>query len=170
MRLDVIPVRVATPLFTPLAVLPRAVVESAQAGRGGSGSMAMARVSGEFSVGMAAQAAEDGSAGIGRMVLDKRYHGALEARGAGQMLATHGSVAGSAAYVALESVTGTLQGREGSFALVHHGLMTRGQPSLEIGVVPDSGAGGLAGLTGRMSIRVEGHRHFYDFDFSLPEA
>ena len=56
----------------------------------------MAMVSGEFSVGMAAQAAEDGSAAIGRMVLDKRYHGALEARGAGQMLATHGSVAGSA--------------------------------------------------------------------------
>lgn len=169
-RLDVIPVQLASPLFTPLAALPRGVVESVQAGRGGPGSTAMATVSGEFSVGMAAQAAEDGSAGIGRMVLDKRYHGALEARGAGQMLATHGSVAGSAAYVALESVTGTLQGREGSFALVHHGLMERGQPSLDIAVVPDSGSGALAGLAGRMRIRVEGHQHFYDFDFSLPEA
>jgi len=130
----------------------------------------MATISGEFSVGMAAQAAEDGSAAIGRMVLDKRYHGALEARGAGQMLATHGSVAGSAAYVALETVSGSLQGREGSFALVHHGLMTRGQPSLDISVVPDSGTGSLAGLSGSMRIRVEGHQHFYDFDFTLPQT
>ena len=130
----------------------------------------MATISGEFSVGMTAQSAEDGSAAIGRMVLDKAYHGALEARGAGQMLATHGSVAGSAAYVALETVTGTLLGREGSFALVHHGLMTRGQPSLVIAVVPDSGAGGLAGLSGSMRIRVEGHQHFYDFEFTLPDA
>lgn len=127
-------------------------------------------ISGEFSVAMVAQAAEEGSAGIGRMVLDKRYHGALDARGAGQMLATHGSVAGSAAYVALETVTGMLQGREGSFALVHHGLMDRGQPSLDIAVVPDSGTGGLAGLQGRLRIRVEGHQHFYDFEFSLPDA
>lgn len=130
----------------------------------------MATVSGEFSVGMAAQAAEEGCPGVGRMVLDKHYQGELDARGAGQMLATHGSVAGSAAYVAIETVTGRLQGREGSFALVHHGLMTRGQPSLDIGVVPDSGTGALAGLTGRMRIRVEGHRHFYDFDYDLPQG
>lgn len=125
-------------------------------------------ISGEFSVGMTAQASEEGSPAIGRMVLDKQYHGALEARGAGQMIATHGSVSGSAAYVALETVTGSLHGREGSFALVHHGLMTRGQPSLDISVVPDSGTGALTGLAGRMRIRVEGHQHFYDFEFSLP--
>jgi hypothetical protein len=125
-------------------------------------------LSGEFTVGMTAQAAEAGSPAIGRMVLDKTYHGALDARSAGQMLATHGSVAGSAAYVALEVVTGRLQGREGSFSLVHHGLMTRGQPSLDITVVPDSGTGALAGLAGRMRIRVEGHQHFYDFEFTLP--
>ncbi|KQV60639.1 hypothetical protein ASC95_04145 [Pelomonas sp. Root1217] len=130
----------------------------------------MATVSGEFTVGMTAQAAEAASPALGRMVLDKQYRGALEARGAGQMLATHGSVAGSAAYVALETVTGSLQGREGSFALVHHGLMERGKPSLAITVVPDSGTGALAGLAGRMNIRVEGHQHFYDFDFTLPEA
>lgn len=130
----------------------------------------MATISGEFSVGMAAQAAEDGCASIGRKVLDKRYHGTLEARGAGQMLVMHGSVAGSAAYVAMEAVTGTLLGREGSFALVHHGLMTRGEPSLDIHVVPDSGSGALTGLVGRMHIRVEGHQHFYDFEFTLPDA
>jgi hypothetical protein len=130
----------------------------------------MATISGEFTVGMTAQAAEAASPALGRMVLDKQYHGALEARGAGQMLATHGCVAGSAAYVALETVTGSLQGRQGGFALVHHGLMERGTPSLAITVVPDSGTGALAGLAGRMNIRVEGHQHFYDFDFTLPGA
>jgi len=128
----------------------------------------MTTISGEFSVAMTGRDAEGESPAIGRMLLDKHYQGALQARGVGQMLATHGSVAGSAAYVALETVTGTLQGREGSFALVHRGLMTRGAPSLEITVVPDSGTGALAGLEGRMSIRVEGHRHFYDFEFTLP--
>ncbi|RZL40230.1 MAG: DUF3224 domain-containing protein [Rubrivivax sp.] len=129
----------------------------------------MTMISGEFSVGMAARDAEGPSPAIGRMLLDKQYHGALQAHGAGQMLATHGSVAGSAAYVALETVTGSLQGREGSFALVHRGLMERGTPTLEIAVVPDSGTGALSGLSGRMAIRVEGHQHFYDFDVTLPE-
>jgi len=128
----------------------------------------MTTISGEFSVGMTAQDAEGQSPAIGRMLLDKQYHGALEARGAGQMLAIHGSMAGSAAYVALETVAGSLQGREGSFALVHQGRMNRGQPSLDISVVPDSGTGALAGLAGSMRIRVEGHQHFYDFEFSLP--
>ncbi|WP_457424892.1 DUF3224 domain-containing protein [Roseateles sp. P5_E7] len=130
----------------------------------------MTTISGEFSVSMAGQDAQGESPAIARMLLDKQYQGALQARGAGQMLATHGSVAGSAAYVALETVTGTLQGREGSFALVHRGLMERGKPSLEITVVPDSGTGALAGLTGRMGIRIEGHRHSYDFEFTLPDA
>ncbi|NCT82340.1 MAG: DUF3224 domain-containing protein [Comamonadaceae bacterium] len=128
----------------------------------------MTSISGEFSVGMTARDAEADSPAIGRMLLDKQYLGELQARGAGQMLATHGGVAGSAAYVALETVTGTLQGREGSFALVHHGRMERGQPTLLITVVPDSGTGALTGLSGRMGIRVEGHRHFYDFEFTLP--
>ena len=128
----------------------------------------MTTISGEFSVGMTAQDARAESPAIGRMLLDKQYRGALEAHGAGQMLATHGSVAGSAAYVALETVTGSLQGREGSFALVHQGQMNRGQPSLVITVVPDSGTGALTGLAGNMRIRVEGHQHFYDFDFTLP--
>jgi hypothetical protein len=130
----------------------------------------MTSISGEFSVGMTARDAEGESPAIGRMLLDKQYHGLLEARGAGQMLATHGNVAGSAAYVALETVTGTLQGREGSFALVHQGRMNRGQPSLDISVVPDSGTGALTGLAGSMRIRVEGHQHFYDFDFTLPTS
>lgn len=129
----------------------------------------MTTVSGEFSVGMTAQDADAQSPAIGRMLLDKQYHGALEASGAGQMLAVHGSVAGSAAYVALETVSGTLQGRAGSFALVHRGEMERGRPSLLISVVPDSGTGALAGLAGTMRIRTAGHQHFYDFDYTLAE-
>jgi hypothetical protein len=129
----------------------------------------MPTITGEFSVKMAAQAAEADSPAIGRMTLDKQYQGALDAHGVGQMLATHGHVTGSAAYVALETVTGRLQGREGSFALVHQGQMDRGQPTLAITVVPDSGAGGLAGLTGRLAIRIEGGQHFYDFDYTLPD-
>lgn len=126
-------------------------------------------ISGEFTVGMTGQDAQTESPAVGRMLLDKHYQGALQAHSAGQMLAVHGSAPGSAAYVALETVTGTLQGREGSFALVHRGLMERGKPTLEIAVVPDSGTGALAGLTGRMGIRIEGHQHFYDFEFTLPE-
>lgn len=128
----------------------------------------MTTINGEFSVGMTAQDARAESPAIGRMLLDKQYRGALEAHGVGQMLATHGSVAGSAAYVALETVTGSLEGREGSFALVHHGEMDRGRPTLVIGIVPDSGTGALTGLAGSMRIRVEGHQHFYELDFTLP--
>jgi len=129
----------------------------------------MTTISGEFSVGMTGQDAQPDSPAIGRMLLDKHYQGALQARSTGQMLATHGSVPGSAAYVALETVSGTLQGREGSFALVHRGLMERGRPTLDIAVVPDSGTGALAGLAGKMAIRVEGHQHYYEFEFTLPE-
>ncbi len=105
---------------------------------------------------------------LGRMQLDKRYHGELQATAQGQMLSAVTPTAGSAGYVAIEHVTGTLQGRTGSFVLQHHGLMNRGEKQLSIVVVPDSGSGALAGLAGRMGIRIEGGRHFYDFDYTLP--
>jgi len=107
------------------------------------------------------------SATLGRLLLDKRYHGDLEATAQGQMLSAMTETAGSAGYVAIEKVTGTLQGREGSFVLQHTGLMNRGAKQLSIVVVPDSGTGALAGLSGRMDIRVEGGKHFYDFDYVL---
>ena len=102
------------------------------------------------------------------LLLDKHYHGALEARGQGQMLSAMTATQGSAGYVAIEQVTGTLQGRSGSFVLQHHGLMDRGTPQLSITVVPDSGTDGLAGLAGRMAIRISDGTHFYDFDYMLP--
>ena len=78
---------------------------------------------------------------------------------------------GSAGYVAIERVTGSLDGRTGAFTLQHSGTMTRGVPELSVTVVPDSGTGQLAGLSGKMAIRIEeGGKHFYDFDYSLAET
>jgi hypothetical protein len=105
----------------------------------------------------------------GRMSLDKQFHGDLEATGKGQML-TAGNPGGSGAYVAIERVTGTLHGRNGSFVLQHSGTMTRGQAQMTIAVVPDSGAGELAGLSGNLSIQIVEGKHFYNFDYTLPDA
>jgi hypothetical protein len=107
---------------------------------------------------------------LGRFWLDKRYHGDLQALGQGRMLSAITATAGSAGYVALEQVSGTLQGRAGSFVLQHCGLMNRGARQLSITVVPDSGTGALAGLAGRMDIRIVEGRHFYDLDYTLPPA
>lgn len=106
---------------------------------------------------------------VGAMSIAKTFHGDLEATSAGQMLAVRTPVDGSAGYVAMERVTGTLGGRHGSFALQHSGTMTRGAPSLEVTVVPDSGTDGLAGLTGRLSIDISGGQHHYTLRYALPE-
>ena len=132
-----------------------------------------ARATGSFDVKMTPQAADEkaGDPTIGRMALDKQFHGDLEATSRGQMLAAMTAVKDSAGYVALERVNGTLAGRKGTFALQHGGLMDRGKPSLTIVVVPDSGTEGLEGISGTMTIRIEaGGKHFYDFDYALPAA
>ncbi|HUO18559.1 MAG TPA: DUF3224 domain-containing protein [Steroidobacteraceae bacterium] len=108
------------------------------------------------------------SANLGRLTIDKRYHGDLEASAKGEMLATQGEVKGSAGYVALERVTGKLQGRSGSFVLQHSATMKRGAPQSSITVVPDSGTGELAGLSGSMRITVAPDgAHSYEFDFRI---
>ena len=109
------------------------------------------------------------AANIGRMSLDKQYHGDLEGTGKGEMLAAGTEVKGSAGYVAMERVTGTLHGRSGSFVLQHNGTMTRGTPELTITVVPDSGTGQLVGLAGKMKIIITDGKHSYEFDYALPE-
>ena len=106
----------------------------------------------------------------GRMTIDKRFQGDLEGTSQGQMLAAQTTVQGSAGYVAIERVRGTLAGRTGTFVLQHSGLMDRGKPELSIAVVPDSGTEGLTGLRGRMTILIEGGRHSYDFEYSLPPS
>jgi hypothetical protein len=111
----------------------------------------------------------EGNANLGRLSLDKTFEGDLVATGKGEMLTAMTQTKGSAGYVAIERVTGTLQGRKGSFVLQHTGLMDRGTPSLRIDVVPDSGSGDLVGLAGQLAIRIEGGKHFYEFEYSLPD-
>jgi hypothetical protein len=105
---------------------------------------------------------------LGRFSLDKQYHGDLEATGKGQMLTASTEMRGSAGYVAIEKVSGSLKGRSGSFVLQHTGTMIRGVPHLIISVVPDSGTGDLKGISGKMSISIapEG-KHSYDLEYTL---
>lgn len=113
---------------------------------------------------------KSGGAAIGRMLLDKQFHGDLEATSKGTMLAAGtGAKGSSGGYVALEVVSGSLKGRTGTFVLLHTGIMTRGTPSLSVTVVPDSGTGQLVGLAGKMSINIVDGKHSYDFEYTLPE-
>jgi hypothetical protein len=125
--------------------------------------------SGTFEVKVTPQAPdENGEPSVGRLSLDKQFHGDLEGTSKGQMLAVRSDVESSAGYVAMERVTGTLAGRSGTFALQHNGVMNRGAPTLAISVVPDSGTGQLAGIAGTMTIKIEEGKHFYEFDYTLP--
>jgi hypothetical protein len=132
----------------------------------------MTRATGTFDVKVTPQAPEEKSDDpqVGRLTLDKQFHGDLEAASKGQMLAFTTTVKGSAGYVAMELVTGTLNGRKGSFALQHLGTMTRGTPQLSVAVVPDSGTGELAGLTGKMSIDIADGKHLYVFEYTIGES
>lgn len=105
---------------------------------------------------------------LGRMSINKTFHGELDATSKGEMLAAMTSVHGSAGYVAIEKVTGKLAGRDGTFVLQHLGTMTRGEGKLTVTVVPDSGTGQLVGLAGRMSIEITHGKHLYHFEYSLP--
>lgn len=128
----------------------------------------MNKASGTFAVKVTPQAPEEGdTSGIGRLLLDKQFEGDLEATSKGQMLAMSSAVEGSAGYVALEQVTGTLHGKTGAFALQHFGKMTRGTPELNVMVVPDSGTGDLEGLSGRLQIIIADGSHSYEFEYEL---
>jgi len=130
------------------------------------------RAQGSFEVRMVAQGDADAADGttLGRMALDKQYAGDLAGSARGTMLSALTSVQGSAGYVAIERVTGSLHGRRGSFVLQHDGLMSRGARQLAITVVPDSGSGELTGLGGRMDIQITDGKHYYTFDYELPGA
>jgi len=108
------------------------------------------------------------AAGLGRMTIDKVFHGDLEAVSKGEMLSIQSEVKGSAGYVAIERLTGHLKGRSGTFALQHSGTMNRGVPELKVTVVPDSGTGELTGLQGSMNIIIAPDgKHSYEFDYTL---
>jgi hypothetical protein len=110
-----------------------------------------------------------GGAAIGRFALDKQFHGDLEATSKGQMLGAGNPASGIAGYVAMEHVSGSLNGRSGSFALQHMGTMGGGKFDLRVIVVPGSGAGELTGIAGTMSILIAEGKHSYEFEFALPE-
>lgn len=124
---------------------------------------------GTFEVKVTPFAPDDSTdASIGRLALDKEFHGDLEAHASGQMLGVQSPVEGSAGYVAMERVTGTLHGRQGSFVLQHLGRMQGSNMELRVQVVPDSGTDALTGIAGSMTIIIEGGKHAYEFDYTLP--
>ena len=125
--------------------------------------------SGAFDVKVVPAAPEDKAEGstLGRMTIDKQFHGDLEGTSKGEMLYAGTSVKGSAGYVAIERVSGTLQGRTGTFVLQHTGTMIHGVPEMSVTVVPDSGSGQLTGLAGKMTINIADGKHSYEFDYTL---
>jgi hypothetical protein len=126
------------------------------------------RATGTFEVKLTPQEAETGAdPTLGRLAIEKTFQGDLEATSWGQMLTARTSIQGSAGYVAIERVTGSLHGRPGSFTLQHSGIMTRGEPQLTISVVPDSGSGELEGISGRIAIQIEAGKHSYEFEYTL---
>jgi hypothetical protein len=125
---------------------------------------------GTFSVNVSPEPPHDVVDGvsIGRVRVDKRFEGPLDATSVVDMIGARTPVEGSAGYVAIERVTGTLAGRRGTFVLQHLGRMSGGAMSLTVLIVPDSGTAELAGISGNMIIRIEGGRHFYALDVELP--
>ena len=107
---------------------------------------------------------------LGRFTVDKQYQGDLEATGTGQMLTGGTRVKGSAGYVAIERVSGTLHGKRGSFVLQHIGTMSHGDFRLSVTVIPDSGTDELTGISGSMSILVVAKKHSYHFDYTIAAA
>ncbi|MEJ7812059.1 MAG: DUF3224 domain-containing protein [Gemmatimonadaceae bacterium] len=135
-----------------------------------TGSAMTARASGSFDVKVIPQGTPDNADpdALGRMTIDKQFHGDLAGTSKGEMLATSTSAHGSAVYVAIERVTGTLRGRSGSFVLMHQGTMTRDAQQLTVTVAPASGTGALVGLAGTMTITIVGKQHLYELEYTLP--
>lgn len=108
-----------------------------------------------------------GGLNLGRLSMDKKFHGELDATSQGEMLSAMTATKGSAGYVAIEQVVGTLSGKTGGFVLQHFGTMDKGQDRLILEVIPDSGFDQLTGITGTMEIKIDAGQHFYVFDYTL---
>jgi hypothetical protein len=130
----------------------------------------MPTIKGKFEIQSSAEPPYDVTDGVtlGRMRFDKQFSGPLEAKSVVQMTYARTPVQNSAGYVAVERIEGTVEGRQGSFVVLHTGLMDRGVDSLTITVVPDSATGALSGMTGTMRITIVDRQHFYELDYSLP--
>ena len=123
---------------------------------------------GEFDVKIIPQQDERAIPLFGRMTLDKEFRGDIVATSQGQMLSSGTAIPNSAGYVAIERVEGTLHGKQGTFVLQHNAIMDKGEGTLNIVVVPDSGTGELVGLTGKLNIIRKDKKHFYEFEYMLP--
>ena len=136
-----------------------------------SNAMKAHNAKGTFEVTLKPLALADAEAGekLGRMSFTKQFAGDLVGTSKGEMLSAGTDVKGSAGYVAIERVTGTLAGHKGSFVLQHSGVMDRGKPQSTIVVVPDSGTEELAGIAGSFRIDIKGDQHFYEFEYTLPQ-
>lgn len=131
------------------------------------------KVTGTFEVKMSAEPPYDVVDGVAlaRARFDKRFQGPLEAESVVHMIGARGPIQGSGAYVAVERVVGALQGRRGTFVLVHLGLMDRGAQSLTVRIAPGSGTGELRGVSGRLDIQIVEGQHRYELDYEIePEA
>jgi Protein of unknown function (DUF3224) len=123
---------------------------------------------GTFEVKLAPQDDQPADPSMGRMTIDKQWTGDITGTSKGQMLTGGDVKTGSAGYVAIEKFSGTIKGRKGSLIFQHSATMTAGQGDLTITVVPNSGTEELKGITGKLTIKIEGGKHFYDFEYSLP--
>jgi hypothetical protein len=125
---------------------------------------------GTFDVKVTPQAPDADAGPFGRLLLDKQYHGALAATSKGQMLGTQFEPEGSGAYVAMELVSGTLDGKRGTFMLQHNGTMSKGVSTMHVTVIPNSGTDQLKGISGRMTIIIEGKEHRYELEYRFESA
>jgi Protein of unknown function (DUF3224) len=127
----------------------------------------MHHATGEFDVKM--QPVSTADEPVMRMSLDKQFHGDLEASSIGQMMAGGNEANGARVYVALETVTGSLKGKAGTFVLAHRGTMTKDAQALSVIIVPETGTGELTGIAGELGIDIRDGKHFYTLDYTLPE-
>ena len=154
-----------------VSLAPVAGAQSPEKGQGSKGKTMTQRAAGTFEVKMKSLPDDEKVPGVAvvRLAWEKDWTGDLEAASKGEMMATNAGDQGSGGYVAIEQVTGRLQGRTGSFTLVHKGTMGAGGVDIQIDVVPGSGTGQLAGLSGHITITIAGGKHSYAMDYALPD-
>ena len=154
-------------IFTVLTVLPAfSQTAASQPIQNKASAITMAHAKGTFEVKMTPMPADD--TGVSRFRGDKQFHGDLEGKSVVVMLAAGNPATGSAGYVAMENVTGTLAGRSGTFSLQQSGTMDKGALNLTVLVVPGTGTGDLQGISGKMDIIIADGKHSYDLEYSLP--
>jgi hypothetical protein len=154
-------------LFTPEKTVGRRI-RVQRNGTSQKDSSALAQhASGTFDVKLTPQDDKSDDKSMGRMTVEKQWHGAIEGTSRGQMLTGGDLSTGSATYVAIEKFSGTINGRKGTLLFQHLGTMNRGVQDLNVTVVPDSGTDQLKGITGKLTGKIEGGKHFYDFEYTI---